>query len=127
MASATTVRVDRWIALRIRNRRTRLARSANLPPRLRGGLQGEAAAPVRSSHVGEPRPYQTLNPHCKLERERVFGEFSGRFPPSDQRKPGNATRAFVAVASRTRSNASPRTSAIARNVSITFAGSLSRP
>ena len=42
-------------------------------------------------------------------------------------KPGNAARAFVAVAATTSSTSSPRTRAISAIVAMTFAGSLSRP
>ena len=51
-----TANVVAWIARWIRNLRTRVGRTANLPPLVRGRLRGEATWPDRSHHVHGPRP-----------------------------------------------------------------------
>ena len=54
MSERLTANVVAWIARWIRNLRTRVGRTANLPPLDRGRLQGEAAWPDRSHHVHGP-------------------------------------------------------------------------
>src|SRR5581483_5355043 len=73
MASTETARAALPIALRIRSLRTRVGRTRILPPVGRRPRGEAATGPDRSLHEHGLAPYQTLNPHCKLESERVFG------------------------------------------------------
>src|SRR3954470_1648076 len=103
------------------NRLTRSGRTGiSLPPHGRKP-RGEAAHADRSlqAHEREPTKPSTLTANFRTEARDA--------PGKGQRRPGKATRAFAAVASRTVSTDLARAWAIAAIASRTLAGALSRP
>src|SRR5512132_382414 len=60
------------VALRIRNRRTRVGRTSILPPNSKKASGGAPAISRAEASMSTGGTVSTLNPHCKLESKRVF-------------------------------------------------------